>query len=124
MSEKNLERRRFTRIHFDAKCTLVHQNHVYDIQLVDICLRGALAESTTPLPVQVGDSVELIIALDEQEQQIRMPAEVNHLLKSFVGFRAENMELASITHLRRLVELNLGNPELLERELEHLYSNT
>jgi hypothetical protein len=33
------------------------------------------------------------------------------------------MEIDSITHLRRLVELNLGDEALLERELEQLLSD-
>jgi len=33
-----------------------------------------------------------------------------------------NMELLSISYLRRLVELNLGDPALLERELVQLYN--
>ena len=34
-----------------------------------------------------------------------------------LGFVCEHIDLASISHLRRLVELNLGDPQELEREL-------
>ena len=37
-----------------------------------------------------------------------------------LGLRCVDIDLDSITHLRRLVELNLGETELLERELSAL----
>lgn len=37
-----------------------------------------------------------------------------------LGFYCEEIDLDSITHLRRLIELNLGSSELLERELSAL----
>jgi len=40
-----------------------------------------------------------------------------------VGIRCESIDLDSISHLRRLVELNLGDPELLNRELSALVSH-
>jgi hypothetical protein len=37
-----------------------------------------------------------------------------------LGFQVQYIDLDSATHLRRLVELNLGDPALLEREFENL----
>ena len=73
---------------------------------------------------------QLRIALQEQRAS-KEP--IGHLLVS-LGFVRENVlsqalsesfgqasiDLDSITHLRRLVELNLGDEKLLERELSHL----
>lgn len=39
-----------------------------------------------------------------------------------LGFECQHIDLDSISHLRRLVELNLGDEELLERELALLVS--
>ncbi len=46
----------------------------------------------------------------------RLPTSENGEL----GLRCEDIDVDSITCLRRLVELNLGEPELLERELSAL----
>jgi len=40
-----------------------------------------------------------------------------HIRNNNVGLRCEYIDIDSITYLRRLVELNLGDAELLEREL-------
>ena len=37
-----------------------------------------------------------------------------------IGLQCESIDLDSITHLRRLVELNAGDPALLDRELSSL----
>jgi hypothetical protein len=121
VAEQAQERRRFTRIHFDAKCTLKSASGEWEVQLVDICFKGALTETKDDIPLRAGDKAELIIALDDEGTVIEMPAEINHKIGRFLGFQASHMELSSITHLRRLVELNLGDQALLDRELEHLY---
>jgi hypothetical protein len=37
-----------------------------------------------------------------------------------IGYRWEKIDLDSFSQLKRLVELNLGDPELLNRELSAL----
>ncbi|MGB2131213.1 MAG: PilZ domain-containing protein [Marinobacterium sp.] len=113
------ERRRFTRIPFDAECELHSSKGNAVVQLVDISLRGALVESTMPLPVDIGDSVHLHLYL-ANDILIDIPATLSHCQAPCYGFTAEEMEIDSITHLRRLIELNLGDESLLERELEQL----
>ncbi len=121
MTEQAHERRRFTRIHFDAKCTLKTAKGEWNLKLVDICFKGALTESDDNIPLSPGDFAELVIALDDQGTIIEMSAVINHKIGRYLGLQAKHMELSSITHLRRLVELNLGDQNLLDRELEHLY---
>ncbi|VAX04921.1 hypothetical protein MNBD_GAMMA20-584, partial [hydrothermal vent metagenome] len=43
-----------------------------------------------------------------------------HSENDHIGFRCEHIDLESISHLRRLVELNLGDAKLLDRELSAL----
>lgn len=46
-----------------------------------------------------------------------MQVELTHEAKGQLGFVCTNIDLDSIKHLRRLIELNLGDQEELEREL-------
>jgi hypothetical protein len=118
----NNERRRFTRIPFDAECELHSDKGSAVVQLVDISLRGALVESNHPLPVGMNDHVKLHLYL-ANDILIEIPAILTHSQPPQYGFTAGEMEIDSITHLRRLVELNLGDEALLERELEQLLSD-
>lgn len=119
MNTQNNERRRFTRIPFDAECELHSDKGSAVVQLVDISLRGALVESNRPLPVEMDDAVKLHLYL-ANDILIEIPAILTHAQPPQYGFTAGEMEIDSITHLRRLVELNLGDEALLERELEQL----
>jgi hypothetical protein len=51
---------------------------------------------------------------------ISMSTTVTHVAGRRVGLRCDNIDLDSVTHLRRLVELNAGDPNLLDRELSAL----
>ena len=63
----------------------------------------------------------LTIRLDAAgEAVIRMEGEIAHRDGTQVGMRCTGIDLDSIAHLRRLVELNLGDEELLHRELSAL----
>ena len=115
-------RRRFTRINFDAKCTLCSAENEWQVTLIDICLKGALVEIHHDIPVHLGDQMKLKIMLDGSDIVITMPVCINHQLDNRSGLQAMCMDLDDISHLRRLVELNLGDSALLERELVHLYS--
>lgn len=117
MTDSQNERRRFSRIRFDAGCELHTPSGPVEVQLVDISLRGALIESSKALNLSAGEVAELHIYL-ANDILIRMPGTVTHIQGEHYGFRASDMEIDSISHLRRLVELNLGDESLLEREFE------
>ncbi|MBN0986274.1 PilZ domain-containing protein [Amphritea pacifica] len=113
------ERRRFQRITFDADCEVHTEECSWPVELIDISFQGALTSVIlTPL-LNIGDTAELIIRLSN-DITIRMPVILRHQLGEYLGFEAQNMDIDSISHLRRLVELNLGDEALLERELKHL----
>ena len=54
------------------------------------------------------------------DASIRMDVTVAHVEDQHIGFRCEHIDLDSITHLRRLVELNVGDIDILNRELSAL----
>lgn len=87
---------------------------------MDISLRGALIEATTDLEMVPGDTAELCLRLDE-DIQISMLCTLAHEEGLHYGFRVDDMDLESLTHLRRLVELNLADEALLERDLEAMF---
>ncbi len=55
-----------------------------------------------------------------EETAITMSVNWRHNNKGQVGFECVHIDIDSISHLRRLVELNLGDDTLLERELAAL----
>ncbi len=116
---ENKERRRFHRIIFDARATLETSSGSYDTELIDISLKGALAKIPTAWSPEIGESVTLKVLLDDGGT-ISMLASCAHLEKDQLGLLCEEIDMISISLLRRLVELNIGDDILLQRDLKAL----
>ena len=119
MNSPEHERRRFTRIHFDAECEVHYPGGAIVMQLVDISLRGVLMRFEHPLSLEIGGEAEVNIYL-ANDVLIRMKTQLNYAQPPNYGFFVKEIDLESMSHLRRLLELNLGDEALLERELEHM----
>ncbi len=114
------ERRRFSRITFHRPAELEAGAARASCELLDVSLKGALVEAPVGFDAAVGTRCTLTVRLDAGDAVIRMEGEVVHRAGAQVGVRCTGVDLDSIAHLRRLVELNLGDEELLHRELSAL----
>jgi hypothetical protein len=112
-------RRQFWRAHFQSPVQLVLHGRVVEADLYDISLKGALVKVPEDWSGKKGDHCHLRLHLGTQVT-ISMSASVAHLAGRRVGLHCDHIDLDSVTHLRRLVELNSGDPGLLDRELAAL----
>ncbi len=113
-------RRNFTRILFSIKAKLTVADNDYPVTIHDISLSGALVkrDSTTPsLKAQLG---ELSFCLDDSDSEVAMHIAVVHEQDNEMGLQCNGIDIDSISHLRRLVELNLGDDNQLHKELSQL----
>lgn len=113
------ERRKFERLPFDAKVRLIRESQQWQSQLIDVSLKGALIERPARWEGTSGERFVLEILLSVSAV-IKMNVVVAHTDKEHVGLRCEDIDIDSISHLKRLVELNLNDESLLERELSAL----
>lgn len=114
------EKRRFSRIPFDAVAKLRGPGAELDTQLLDISLNGALISRPSGWNGKIGERYTLELTLDHSNSEISMEIVVAHIDDEHIGCSCEHIDLESIIHLRRLVELNLGNESILDRELHAL----
>ncbi|MBS7690789.1 PilZ domain-containing protein [Pseudomonas lalucatii] len=119
MSEISQERRRFQRIDFDAPTEIAQGAQRWTVELHDLSLKGLLIKR----PAQWdGDGEQPFVAAVDLGGgiQVQMEVEMARSQGDLLGFTCRHIDLDSISHLRRLVELNLGDETLLERELAAL----
>ena len=116
----DMNRRNFARIRFETNARLYIGTEEQSVEILDLSLKGALIKPSQPLQVSPHTPAALQIRLDELGPLIRMEGTITHHHGEMFGMACEEIDLDSITHLRRLVELNLGDEALLERELCHL----
>ncbi|MES9900092.1 MAG: PilZ domain-containing protein [Sedimenticola sp.] len=114
------DRRLHQRILFDAPTILKVESKHYHSSLIDISLKGVLLVRPGECQLNAGDSATVEIALAEGGPAIEIQGEVVHANPDILGITCIHIGLESIGHLRRLVELNLGDSDLLDREFEAL----
>jgi hypothetical protein len=114
------ERRRFSRISFQRPATFSAGGARTMVAVLDVSLKGALLEVSATLAAEPGSRCALAINLDAGDSVIHLDGEVAHHHGNRLGIRCTSIDLESIGHLRRVVELNLADEDLLERELATL----
>ncbi len=116
----NTDKRQFSRITFDAPATLQKGSMQWKSRLLDVSLKGALISKPENWEPENEGEYKLSIFLDNSEVEIDMDVVLAHANEDHLGFRCKHIDLDSITFLKRLVELNLADEELLEREISHM----
>jgi len=110
-------KRHFHRIFYKMPVSFSLDEQHWDCELIDISLHGCLLRFKEPLEVQVDDKLyQLTLELSEAKS-ITMHLSITHSIDNEVGFKCEHIDIDSISDLRRLIELNLGDSSLLERDL-------
>ncbi len=119
----NIKPRHFSRIPFQADVELHFHlvNEVQTAHLLDISLKGALVETTPPIANALkGKACRMVLPLGKGGEHITMEGKVIHQEGQLIGIECQHIDLDSMTSLRRLVELNMGDEKLLERELAEM----
>ena len=124
MTGNGKDQRIFSRVPFDCDVTIIDHGTRWTTQLLDISLNGALITRPQDWHPAIGDECELQLKLSDSDIIIDMEqAMIAHIHDDRIGCKCEIIDIDSISHLKRLVELNLGDPELVHRELAMLGNN-
>ncbi len=117
-----LERRQFSRIPFHAEAHLSAENGELFLRcpVKDISLNGLLIHKPHDWQQTLDSIVDVDIVLAEAQVVIKMHCIVAHIDPTCVGLRCHQLDLDSMTHLKQLVSLNLGDSAILDREFNTL----
>ncbi|OZY84409.1 PilZ domain-containing protein [Cellvibrio mixtus] len=116
------ERRKFSRILFDAHVELAQGEFHWRASLLDISLKGLLLQQQLPAEVDAHTPILVKILLSDNTT-IAMSVTVAHQHHNQTGLVCSSIDIDSVSHLRRLIELNLGDSTAAERELSELISD-
>lgn len=117
------QRRNFSRIQFQGRARLSVDDQELDCEVVDLSLHGALVAVAAQAALQPGQRCLLEIKLDDGATVVRMEGDIVHREHGRIGLVCREIDLDSMTHLRRLLALNLGDAELLHREFSALLAD-
>ena len=124
MTDSN--RRHFTRINFETEYRLSGPDgkQQWSGHVVDLSLHGVLIKQPDDFHCVPGDTLQLELILNADDVSIQMEVLVAHLHDDLAGFECQHIDVESMTHLRRILELNLGDPERVEREISEMFNTT
>ncbi len=113
------ERRRFSRVIYKAHAEL-HQGQVKaSCSIMDLSLHGLLLTAPNK-ELDPERYVDVFFQIPESDIIISLQARIVEVNESFMRVSIQHIDIDSISHLKRLVELNVGDDELLHREIEQL----
>ena len=113
------DRRQYQRIPFIAEVVLEHSNERWSCCLLDISLKGMLIEPPANVVADMEGEYAIELVLGE-DAAIKMQADISHADDAHWGLKWINIDLEGLTHLRRLLELNMVDSDELNRELAEL----
>ncbi len=121
-TESPTERRQFSRIPFHIEANIQSESgEVYlNCEVIDVSLNGLLISKPNNWIGKESEHHKVTLLLENDLTVINMDTAVAHIDESSIGFICEHIDLASISHLKRLVALNLGDEDILQRELSAL----
>ena len=111
------ERRNFQRIPFTTDAEILCNNKKYKGELLDISLKGALILGTGQVQLEMGSRCDLTIHLLETEIALNFEADLVHCEGNKLGFKFVSEDTETAMHLRRLLELNIGSSDEIEKEI-------
>ena len=117
---KASDRRHFSRVHFETDIRLSHADGIWSCELIDLSLKGVLVKRPDNFSAPEASPFVLEMPLSQSDITISMELKLAHESEDCLGFNCEHIDLDSIAHLKRLMELNLGDAELVYRELSDL----
>ncbi len=112
------EKRYCKRITFPATVEIEFQQRSYPGELLDLSMKGALIQPDGDITLQKKENASIKITLPMSELILSFEAELVHLYKNNMGFKFISVDIDTMTHLRRLMELNTGNSEQVHEEIK------
>ncbi|MCB1553621.1 MAG: PilZ domain-containing protein [Xanthomonadales bacterium] len=113
------ERRRFRRFPVNGTVRLYSGTSMWTTDLIDLSLRGVLVVEPEQWQGVPGARFRVDLRLEGGVHIGMAVAFVGHR-NGGLAFSCDKIDIDSFTRLKRLVELNVGNTELIHRELSAL----
>ena len=119
MEDLGMEGRRFHRFPVEGSVRLFSQKAMWTSELIDLSLRGCMISRPADFDGESGSRYRVDIRL-AGGVMIGMACSLARAHNGSLAFACEKIDLDSFSKLKRLVEINLGNTEVLYRELAEL----
>ena len=113
------ERRRFQRLALDGSARLYATGGYWDTQLIDMSLKGVLVVRPPGCDPEPGTRFRMDLRVHDAVV-ISMGVEAARVEPQRIALAWDRIDLDSLARMKRVIELNVAEPALLNRELAGL----
>ncbi|GAB3525471.1 pilus assembly protein [Photobacterium proteolyticum] len=114
------ERRHFIRILYRTPAKLQQAQEQWSAEVRDLSLQGILLTCPPDWTPRPEENYCISFCLHDCDIELKMDTRLVHHDSDYLRMQILHIDIESASHLKRLVELNIGTDELLHRELEQL----
>ncbi|NIY81649.1 PilZ domain-containing protein [Vibrio hepatarius] len=114
------ERRRFSRIVYRTPAIVVQGELTINASISDLSLHGLLITCDQANKLNLDKQIDVEFALLGSDITIQLTGNIVEINNNMIRLSIDHIDIESIGYLKRLVELNVGDDELLYRDIEHL----
>jgi hypothetical protein len=115
-----MERRRFSRIPFQAEAEVTLLGNTYNATLLDLSLKGILLNLPQSILVEPQSQIKVAFQLPQSDVAIAIDTVLVKQTDHQLHCKVTQIDVDSLSHIKRLIELNLADEALLEREIGQL----
>jgi len=115
-----MKKRKFSRTDFSIAGVVVSGDKEIPFNLENISLKGALIRLAEAESLFLGGEALLKIKLEHSDITLTVAAKLVHREGDYLGFRFKEIDIDSMIHLRRLMELNTANATRIKKEMGFL----
>ncbi|CED70628.1 PilZ domain containing protein [Aliivibrio wodanis] len=119
-----IERRKFSRVVYQANVALLKGNEQWNGSLMDLSLHGLLVGIDDECTLESNEQLTVDFTLNESDIHITTECSIVKRKNNTLRLCIHHIGIDSISHLKRLIELNVGNSDLLLRQLSELTEPT
>ncbi|USD38480.1 MULTISPECIES: PilZ domain-containing protein [Ferrimonas] len=112
------ERRHFTRVQFMGPALLWQGQRQWSTRVLDLSLHGILLARPEGMTVELNQTMTVHVPLSDTVT-IEMQGAIQRINAQSLGLVWDNINVDSLIHLRRLIELH--SPTSIDKELEELW---
>ena len=112
-----MEERVFTRVDFSEWATISYEDQVFGGLVINISLMGLFVQMHQELPLNTPVEVRIHHCIDKS---LNLKAVAVRYEKSGLGMKINKMDIDSVLYLRKLIEENSKDPELVVIETKKM----
>jgi len=120
-----MDRREFQRVSYSAAAEIRGTKNNWQSETQQVSLKALQLTTPANWKGQVGDHYTVVFPLTESPVfQLQMVTTVMQQDDETIVFSIEHIDLESLSHLARLIELHLGDHDLMRAELDKITQPT